>query len=47
MGVIAVSAVEGLARSDDEGLDQVACLEGKDEKKLPKREKMGSGRARR
>lgn len=36
MGVVAVSAVERNARSDDEGLDEVACLAGRDEKKLPK-----------
>jgi hypothetical protein len=27
--VIAISAVERAARSDDEGLDEVACLEKK------------------
>lgn len=35
MGIVAISAIEGVAGSDDEGLNQVAGLREGDERKMP------------
>jgi len=41
VGIVTVSAVERVAGSDDEGVDQVAGLGWRDERKLPNKERAG------
>jgi hypothetical protein len=48
VGVVAVSAVERFAGSDDEGLDEIASLGGMSERESYQNKKgKGHGRARR